>query len=105
MEPEEGGDTEQTDGTVARKAHKSLSGLLTPENPVPRSSISSLIASRSAVGVPLSSQDSDWKELRDWTSDMLPLVLYGWQALSSAGFLPRHGSKSTTLAAGGSRKS
>jgi hypothetical protein len=26
-------------------------------------------------GLPLSSQDSDWKELRDWTSDMLPLVL------------------------------
>lgn len=25
--------------------------------------------------IPLSSQDSDWKELRDWTSDMLPRVL------------------------------
>lgn len=48
--------------------------------------------------IPLSSQDSDWKELRDWTSDMLPLVLYGWQALSSTGFLVRHGSRSTTLA-------
>lgn len=26
-------------------------------------------------GSPLSSQDSDWKELREWTSDMLPRVL------------------------------
>lgn len=28
-----------------------------------------------AFYIPLSSQDSDWKELRDWTSDMLSLAL------------------------------
>lgn len=27
------------------------------------------------VYIPLSSHDSDWKELRDWTSDMLSLAL------------------------------
>lgn len=50
------------------------------------------------VYVPLSSHDSDWKELRDWTSDMLSLALYGWELFSSRGFFERQGSRSTTLA-------
>lgn len=47
---------------------------------------------------PLSSQDSDWKELRDCTSDRLSRALYGWEGFSSRGFLERQGSRSTTLA-------
>jgi hypothetical protein len=47
---------------------------------------------------PLSSHDSDWKELRDCTSDRLSRALYGWEGFSSSGFLERQGSRSTTLA-------
>lgn len=47
---------------------------------------------------PLSSQDSDWKELRDCTSDRLSRALYGCEGFSSRGFLDRQGSRSTTLA-------
>lgn len=42
--------------------------------------------------LPLSSQESDWKELSDWTSELLPLLLPEKQVTSSA--------MSTTLPAG-----
>lgn len=55
-------------------------------------------ALRMRVYSPLSSQDSDWKELRECTSDRLSRALYGWDGFSSNGFLERQGSRSTTLA-------
>lgn len=38
-------------------------------------SVAKKVRGDGGCGSPLSSQDSDWKELRDWTSDMLPRVL------------------------------
>ena len=55
-------------------------------------------ALRMRVYSPLSSHDSDWKELRECTSDRLSRALYGWDGFSSNGFLERQGSRSTTLA-------
>lgn len=55
-------------------------------------------ALRVPVYSPLSSHDSDWKELRECTSDRLSRALYGWDGFSSNGFLERQGSRSTTLA-------
>lgn len=55
-------------------------------------------APQSSAYSPLSSHDSDWKELRDCTSDRLSRALYGCEGFSSKGFLERQGSRSTTLA-------
>lgn len=67
--------------------------------PRPANSMASQPARRfKTLHSPLSSHDSDWKELRDCTSDRLSRALYGCEGFSSRGFLERQGSRSTTLA-------